>query len=240
MTLKERIDLLLRMALLVFILASAAFLSAITAIRFAIHGREVEMPNLVGKNAVDARVMLGGRGLGMKVADRVYSSQPLSTVVRQSPPPGVHMKVSQAAHVVLSLGERAVKVPAVEGKSVRAARIEMLRAGLQVGEISSVYAENFTADVVVQQDPQPGSSAASPRVNVLVSLGRREAAYVMPHLVGMTQAEAQKELSSAGLHISNVRVLPAPQWPHGTVIEQLPAGGARVSANAGVELQVAE
>ncbi len=228
------------MALLGFILASAAFLSAITAIRFAIHGREVEMPSLVGKNAAEARVMLGSRGLGMKVADRVYSSLPLNAVVRQSPPPGAHMKVSQAAHVVLSLGEKVVRVPAVEGKSLRAARLEMLRAGLQVGEISSVYTEDFPPDAVVLQDPKPGGNASSPRVNVLVSQGRREPAFIMPHLVGMTQAEAQNQLLAAGLHISTVRALPALQWPTGTVIEQSPAAGARVSASAGVELEVAE
>ncbi len=38
------------MGLLVFILAAAAFLSAVTAMRFAIQGREVTMPNLVGKS----------------------------------------------------------------------------------------------------------------------------------------------------------------------------------------------
>ena len=48
MTLRERLEWLSRMTLLVFILASAAFLSAITAMRIAIHGREVTMPNLVG------------------------------------------------------------------------------------------------------------------------------------------------------------------------------------------------
>ena len=50
-------------ALLIFILASAAFLSAITAMRIAIHGREVTMPNLVGKNVTEANSLLRSRGL---------------------------------------------------------------------------------------------------------------------------------------------------------------------------------
>ena len=54
MTLRERLEWVSRMSLLVFILASAAFLSAITAMRVAIHGREVSMPNLVGKNVNEA------------------------------------------------------------------------------------------------------------------------------------------------------------------------------------------
>ena len=55
MTFRERIEWLLRMGLLVFVLAAAAFLSAVTAMRFAIQGREVDMPNLVGKSSADAQ-----------------------------------------------------------------------------------------------------------------------------------------------------------------------------------------
>ena len=41
MTLRDRLQWVFRMSLLAFILASVAFLSAITAVRFAIQGREV-------------------------------------------------------------------------------------------------------------------------------------------------------------------------------------------------------
>src|ERR1700687_315665 len=98
MTFRERIEWLFRMGLLVFVLASAAFLSAVMAMRFAIQGREVDMPNLVGKSSADAHAILQGRGLQLKVVDRVYSEFPLNAVVRQSPPAGEHMKVSQDAH----------------------------------------------------------------------------------------------------------------------------------------------
>ena len=76
MSFRERIEWLFRMGLLVFVLAAAAFLSAVTAMRFAIQGREVDMPNLVGKSSADAQAILQGRGLQLKVVDRVYSDLP--------------------------------------------------------------------------------------------------------------------------------------------------------------------
>src|SRR5258708_6598751 len=85
---RKRLEELGQMALLVFILASAAFLSAITAMRIAIHGREVTMPNLTGKSVTDATSMLRSHGLVLKVADRVYSELPINVVVRQTPPAG--------------------------------------------------------------------------------------------------------------------------------------------------------
>src|ERR1700740_3855238 len=189
MTLRERLESLSQMALLIFILASAAFLSAITAMRIAIHGREVTMPNLTGKSVTEANSMLHSRGLVLKVADRVYSELPINVVVRQTPPAGLLMKESQQAHVVLSLGQRQLQIPLLEGNSLRASRIELLRAGLQVGEVSSITLPDVTADTVVLQTPRPGAGAATPRVDMLVSQGPRETAYVMPRLVGLTEVD---------------------------------------------------
>jgi serine/threonine-protein kinase len=238
MTLRERLENLSRIILLVFILASAAFLSAITAMRIAIHGREVTMPNLVGKNVSEASGMLHSRGLVLRVADRVYSEEPMNVVVRQTPPSGLLMKVSQQAHVVLSLGQRQLQIPLLEGNSLRAARIELLRAGLQVGEVSAITMPDVAADTIVLQTPRPGAGAATPRVDVLVSQGQREVSYVMPHLVGLTETDAQHRLDMAGLR-RKVNYVTAPQWPNASVIDQSPLAGARFSSTSTVELTVA-
>ena len=63
----------------------------------------------------------------------------MDTVVRQSPPPNMRVKTGQNAHVVLSLGPQKVTIPQLNDRSLRAAQIELLRGGMQVGEISSVY-----------------------------------------------------------------------------------------------------
>ena len=238
MTLRERLEWSSRMALLVFILAAAAFLSAITAMRIAIHGREVNMPNLVGKNVGEANSLLRSRGLVLRVADRIYSELPINVVVRQSPPPGMLMKVSQQALGVLSLGQRQLQIPLLEGNSLRASRIELLRAGLQVGEVSGITMSDEPADTVVLQTPRPGAGAATPRVDVLVSDGPREVAYVMPHLVGMSDSDAQHRLDLAGLR-RKVNYIAAPQWPHGAVIDQTPLAGRRITSSVTIELTVA-
>ena len=238
MTLRERLEWVSRMALLVFILAAAAFLSAITAMRIAIHGREVNMPNLVGKNVSEANSLLHSRGLVLRVADRIYSELPINIVVRQSPPPGMLMKVSQQAHVVLSLGQRQLQIPLLEGNSLRASRIELLRAGLQVGEVSGITTPDEPADTVMIQTPRPGAGAATPRVDVLVSSGPRDTAYVMPHLVGLNEVDAQHRLDVAGLR-RKVNYVSAPQWPHGAVIDQTPLSGQRIPGSITIQLTVA-
>src|SRR5271169_6594524 len=238
MTLRDRLETLGQTALLIFILTSATFLSAITAMRIAIHGRETTMPNLVGKSVSEANSMLRSRGLVLRVADRVYSDAPINVVVRQTPTAGLLMKVSQQAHVVLSLGQRQLQIPLLEGNSLRASRIELLRAGLQVGEVSAVTMPDAPADTVVIQTPRPGAGAATPRVDVLVSAGPRDTAYVMPHLVGLNEVDAQHRLDVAGLR-RKVNYVSAPQWPHGAVIDQTPLSGQRILGSITIELTVA-
>lgn len=240
MTFRERIEWLFRMGLLIFVLAAAAFLSAVTAMRFAIQGRQVDMPNLVGKSSADAQAILQGRGLQLKVVDRVYSNLPLNAVVRQSPPAGEHMKVSQDAHAVLSLGAQNVMTPGLVGGSLRVARIQLLQAGLQLGEITSYVAPDVGGDTVLQQNPTSGTRATSPRVDMLVATDEPPTAYVMPWLVGMPMPDADHLLSSGGLKLAKTTFSPSPQWPKGTVIEQTPDQGSKVTSDSSIEIVVAQ
>ena len=139
MTFREQLERLFRLTLLIFILVAAAFLSAIAAIRIAIRGRIVAMPSVVGQTSAQAEQALSSKGLHLEVADRVYSALPASEVVRQSPAAGERVKVPQDVRVVLSLGPQQVMVPTLDGRSLRAARLTVLEAGLQLGEVSQVY-----------------------------------------------------------------------------------------------------
>jgi len=176
----------------------------------------------------------------LTVADRVYSELPANSVVRQSPPAGEHMKVSQEAHVVLSLGPQNVTIPELEGDSLRVARIQLLQAGLQLGEVTSLSVPNLPADAVVQQNPLPGTRAASLRVNLLVAQGDPQAAYVMPWLVGMQLPDADRLISSGGLKMATTTFTASPEWPKGTIIEQTPSLGAKVTRDTPIELVIAQ
>lgn len=240
MTLREKLQRLLRYALLAFVLASAAFLSAITTIRVAIRGRVVTMPDVVGKPLGEAQEILQAGGLQIRVADRMYSSLPLNAVARQIPAPGEQVKLSQTAHVVLSLGAQVISVPAVEGRSLRGARITLLESGLELGEVSTAYLPVPQRDTVVAQDPPKGTSATSPRVDVLVAAGERAVQYVMPTLTGLEQAAAERVLTAAGLRASRVTYVTQSGSPAGTVIGQTPPRGSPFSLDEPVEISVAQ
>lgn len=241
MTLKERIQWVARTAMILFVLASVTFLSALIAIRYAIQGREVVVPDVVGKTQQDAEQQMARIGVGFKVEDRVYSSLPVDEVVRQSPPPNTRVKAGADEHVVLSLGMQKVSIPDLSGTSERAARIELMRSGMQLGEESTFYFPNTDSGAVIDQDPAPGTTnATSPHANLLVSAGPPPPAYVMPELNGSNINAAETRLAAVGLKVSKVTIEPAPGADHGTILDQTPPRGQRVDATTPIELQVAE
>lgn len=229
------------MALLVFFLASIAFLSALITMRFAIEGRQVSTPDLVGLSVTQAERQAGSRGLHMRIEDRIYSGLPKDAVVRQSPTRGSELKKGELVHVVVSLGVQTTTIPQLDDRSLRAAQIELLSEGLQTGEISSIHLPGFAPDLVLQQNPPAGSTnATSPHIDMLLSMGTPEMAYVMPALEGLAEAEAQKRVEAAGLKVDKVTPLPLTGKAPGTVTSQLPLRGARVQPGESVELQVAQ
>ena len=112
--------------LMVAILAVAGVVSALTAMRFAIRGREVEVPQLTNKTKEEAEEMLRGRGLKLKVTSSRFSSQVAEgKVLQQDAAARTRLKVDRTVRVLLSLGEQKFAVPNLVGESVRAAQLTL-------------------------------------------------------------------------------------------------------------------
>ncbi len=81
------------------------FLSAGLVMYFALRGREVQVPNLIGKSEQEAAEMLEKEGLRMRVRLRVHDDKiQANAVSEQSPSPGTTVKTGQIVRVSLSLG----------------------------------------------------------------------------------------------------------------------------------------
>src|SRR5207253_2030003 len=119
-----------RFALLALMLLVVALLSALTAMRFAIHGREVAVPDLVGKTPTEARRIAEGSGLQVEVERQFYSpSVAEGRILSQLPPSGTQVRRGWQVRVAESLGPQRVEIPNVLGQTERAAEINIRRRG---------------------------------------------------------------------------------------------------------------
>ena len=86
--------------------------SLLTAMRFAIHGRQTTIPKLVGLTSGQAERMLADHGLVLDEGDRFFSSDvPPGRVMSQVPAPGMQVRRGWHVRVAESMGPQRVVIP---------------------------------------------------------------------------------------------------------------------------------
>jgi beta-lactam-binding protein with PASTA domain len=182
-----------------------ALLSAFIAMRLAIHGREVKVPNLAGLTLAEASDHTRSFGLRLNLENRFYSPNiPPGRVLAQSPAPGATVRREWAVRVTESLGAQQVAIPDLLGQSERTASINIRRLGLEQGVIAHIAATGDPG-IVIAQTPSPNAAGVDrPRVSLLLSEpedAESPEAFVMPSLAGLTLASAAARVAAVGLHI---------------------------------------
>lgn len=231
--------------MLSLVLLIVALVSALTAMRFAIHSGEVAVPDLVGKSPAEARRIAEEQGQEVNVERQYYSATvPEGKIVSQMPLVGTKVRRGWEISVAESLGPQRVAIPNVLGQSDRAAEINIQRRGLDVSAVAQIAMPGTPADQVIAQSPPPNASGVSaPKISLLLAEMPQPAAFVMPNFVGQPLGSATSVLQSAGLRAGTVTssdsTLPAGAMsPANTIVVQDPIAGQRVNVGAAVNFVV--
>lgn len=236
-----------RFVLLSLTLLVVALVSALTAMRFAIHGREVAVPDLVGKTPQEGRRIAELNGFQFEVERQYYSANiPEGRILLQVPPAGTQIRRGWQIRIAGSLGPQRVEIPNLLGESERAAEFNILRRGLDVGAVARMAMPDVPADQVIAQSPSPSAaSIAAPKISLLATQAPAAQAFVMPSFAGQTLASAEAALRDAGLRLGDVTLaaldanaLTAPPASGTVIVSQNPAAGARIVTGAVVNLEV--
>jgi eukaryotic-like serine/threonine-protein kinase len=227
---------------MISILVVASGVSAITAMRLAIRGKEVSVPALVGKTEAEAKTLLERRNLLLKVDRKRYSTDvPAGRILDQNPPAGSNLKSSRSVKILLSAGPRTYAVPNIVGSSVRAAQLTLAQRNFTLGNTTMTRTLSGEPLTIQQQDPQPGSQeGADPTVNVLVSVGRFEESFVMPDLVGKRLEQVAPRIRGEGFQLGKLSYRKSSGVEPGVVLQQQPQGGHRVAKSDTIQLEVSQ
>jgi beta-lactam-binding protein with PASTA domain len=257
-----------RFALLALVLMIVAMVSALTAMRFAIHAQEVAVPPLVALTPVEAERAVAGVGLQVAIERQYYSAQiPEGRIMSQLPLPGTKVRRGWQVRVAQSLGPTRVAIPDVTGQSEHAAELNIRRRGLDVASMAEVEAPGIPADQVLAQNPAANATEVlAPKISLLVTAAAAPPAFVMPSFVGQTLSSANRTLQDEGFKLGNVTVaapaeavgdattamvsaagqtvpatappVPAQPSPASIIVSQAPAAGQKIVAGAAVSFEV--
>lgn len=214
------------------VLLIVALISALTAISFAVHGRQVTIPDFKNKTPAEARSLAENAGLATR-AEREYYSPTIAEgrVVTQMPEPGSVVRRGWEVRLALSLGPQRIAIPSVVGESERAASINLAQRGLQVGPTAYIGLSGAAAGSVIAQNPPANATGISaPKISLLVAQAPAPQSFVMPSLIGQPLGTVSNELKDAGFVLGRITSAPPPSV---TAISAAPqAGNASPSATA--------
>ena len=250
---------LFRFAMVALALVVVALASALTAMRFAIHGQEVQVPAIVGLTPADAERAVAGLGLEIEVERQYYSPQiPEGRIMTQLPLAGTKVRRGWQLRVAQSMGPQRVSIPDVTKQSERAAEMNIRRRGLEVTSTAEMQLAGTPADQVLAQSPPANASqVAAPKTSLLVTVAADPPAYVMPNFVGQPLGSATRTLQDAGFKLGNVTMAPpapasaatpnagspapaapAQPSPASIIVVQTPPAGQKILSGAIISFEV--
>jgi len=223
-------------------------LSALIAMRLAIHGRQVTVPKLVGMAPPQALKVLEAQGLLLDDSDRFYSSDvPEGRIMSQVPAPGEKVRSGWRVRVAESMGPQRVVIPDLLGGSERAAEINIRRRGLEMGTVAIAEINGTPADEIAAQSPPANATNVSfPKVSVLVAAPEEEKTFVMPDLRGRNEDDVINVIVAAGLKVGKISTQESDAGaPFGLgayatrkIIRTVPAAGQRIREGQSINLVV--
>ena len=241
----------LQYVLLALILLLVFLGSAVLAMRFAIHGREVRVPKLAGLTPAEAERTANASGLVLSVENRFYSATiPQGRIVSQSPPADASVRRGWKVLVAESLGPQSSAIPNLIGQSEHAAEINLGRRGMEIGSVATIHLPDVPPQTVVAQSPPADATdATSPRIALVLSAADNSQSYVMPSFTGKPLAAAAAAVQQAGLTLGGkwgaiaaasktAKDKSAIPELTGTVVKQYPLAGQKVSTGTAVYFEV--
>jgi beta-lactam-binding protein with PASTA domain len=223
-----------RIVMVGLVMVFVAMVSALTAMRFAIHGQEVKVPTLVGMTPQEAERAAGALGLQLDVERQYYSPQiPEGRIMTQLPMPGTKVRRGWQVRAAQSMGPQRVSIPDVTGESERAAELNIRRRGLELSSTAQLQVSGKPVDQVVAQSPPANASqVAAPKTSLLLSAAADPPSFVMPSFVGQPLGTASRTLQDAGFKLGNVTVAPPlPAAPSPNAPASAPSTAAATSAS---------
>ena len=218
-------------------------LSTFLTLRLFTTGDQVTVPDLTGKDPVEAIQLLNLKGLQLKILPqkRFHDKIPAEKIVAQQPSAGTKIKEGRSIEVYLSLGPEKVIVPDLIGQTTRVAGMTLGQYQLQPGRIMYVAAPGAQPDAVIAQYPLPGTQVTNVRaVNLLsnsISAPSSEV-YVMPDLIGRNALAVSEFLKTAGFRVGASQPIDYPGIIPGTVVKQAPPAGYKISKDTVINLYV--
>lgn len=137
---------------------------------------DLEIPSVVGMDGDSAIQTLKDKGFKANRTFEYSADVAEGNVINQTPT-GVGKK-GDTVTIVVSAGIQSVQVPSLANKTQQEAANELAAVGLQVGNVTTEYSDNYAAGRVIRQSVTQGKTVdAGTAVDIVISDGKKPEYY---------------------------------------------------------------
>ena len=125
------------------------------------------------------------------------------------------------------VGANSVSTPDVRNKTVGEAKVAIVKAGLEVGDITEVASDDVKEKTVIDSDPKAGKKVKKgAKIDLRVSSGKKTVD--MPNFVGMDEDTVRKNASKLGFKNITVEKVESDNYDTGKVVSQNIKAGTEI------------
>ena len=117
------------------------------------------------------------------------------------------------------IGSNSVSAPDVRNKTLEEAKVTIVKAGLEVGDVTEVASDDVKEKTVIDSDPKAGKKVKKgSKVDLRVSSGKKTVD--MPNFVGLDEETVKKNASKLGFKNITVEKVESNSYDTGKVVSQ--------------------
>ncbi|KAA3617493.1 MAG: PASTA domain-containing protein [Calditrichaeota bacterium] len=205
-------------------------------------GDEKEMPDVVEKNANEAKNLLEKQGFTVIMADSVFdASFEAGMVVEQMPLAYSTVKTGRNVYLTVSIGERPIIMPNLFGISPRDAELKLNALGLKLKATLGSYSDLYPDGAVISQSfPQGQQIKKNTAITITVSFGEKPENRTIPNLIGKSYSAAKQRLEQLGVSIDKVEYEESTSYLPDTVLKQSLKEGTSITEDTKLTLTVSK
>lgn len=230
--------------LLPIVLAALVFIAIIFGKKYINKNKQdlVLVPALTGLTETEALNKAKANNLIAVVSEyKTESNVEPGKVLEQDPESSTEVKKGTIIKLVVSKGEEQVSVPNLSNMTIENAKIQLNKLGLEIGEITKENSDNFEAGKIMQQHPDAGTSInKDSKVDVVISLGKKEELVEMVDLIGADISQASNKLKSIGLNIGNIEKKFSNSYDTNQVIWQQYDAGKKLKKDSSIDVVISK
>ncbi|MDB5036046.1 MAG: serine/threonine protein kinase [Chlorobi bacterium] len=203
-------------------------------------GAVESVPNVVGLPFAEASGKLQKLGFEVKKGEPRFDDRyPAGTVVMQLPYGQTQTKQGRRIYLTVSRGTEMIPMIDLLGMPLREARINLMRNGFELGEMTYEHNDTMMKDLIYAQSiPSKVGARPGATVDVMISRGPSTRFTMMPNLLSLDIEQARTRLENAGIVLGVIRYKDDPAYVKNTVIEQAIAPYTQVAQGAAVDVTI--